>query len=220
MTQEKISDDWVDLYNNFFRRDAHQLLAWGYEDARQKINADNEETDITGFIAEKIDNRLDDPNTPPRFDRYFLSEDKPISGEGRTGKSRRRLDLVIECSLVKPRPKYIFEAKRLCKGKATIGDYTGKEGIQRYVYGKYASQYPEAAMIGYVQSDNSDYWLNELQRKFDTDYDSSMYIRKSLIKVEVIPYLNNEWISEHDRTTGNIILVYHILLDCCTISFI
>lgn len=60
MTQGKISDDWNYLYDIFFRKDAHQLLAWGYEDARSQINADNEETDITGFIASKIENRLDD----------------------------------------------------------------------------------------------------------------------------------------------------------------
>jgi hypothetical protein len=46
---------WIATYDNFFRRDAHQLLAWGYEDARPIINPTLEETDITGFIAEKID---------------------------------------------------------------------------------------------------------------------------------------------------------------------
>lgn len=214
MMQESISSNWVDLYNEFFRRDAHQLLAWGYEDARYKIKADNEETDITGFIAENIDNRFSDPNTPSRFERYSLSEDKPIPGENRTGKSRRRLDLVIECSLGKPRPKYIFEAKRLSKGKVTIGDYTGEEGLQRYVYGIYASQYPEAAMIGCIQSDNSNYWLNELQRKFDNDSNKSLCIIKNLTKVEIVPSLTNEWFSKHNRTTGNAITVYHILLDC------
>lgn len=178
MTQGKISNDWNYAYDNFFRRDAHQLLAWGYEDARYQIKADNEETDITGFIAEKIENRLDDPNTPERFDSYFLSEDRLIPGNA-TGKSRRRLDLVVECSKAKPHLKYIFEAKRLSKGKVTIGDYVGKDGLQRYVYGIYASQYPEAAMIGYIQSDNSDYWLNELQRKFDNDSNNSLCIIKN-----------------------------------------
>ena len=167
MTQRQPDPNWIATYDSFFRRDAHQLLAWGYEDARTNINPTLEETEITGFIAEKIDKKFDDPDTPSRFERYYLGEDKPITGEGRTGKSRRRLDLVIEWSGCKPRPKYVFEAKRLRKQGYPISKYTGEDGLQPFVYGTaYAAQYPEAAMIGYIQSDNYEYWIRELTRKF------------------------------------------------------
>jgi hypothetical protein len=78
MTQRQPDPNWITAYDSFFRRDAHQLLAWGYEDARTNINSTLEETEITGFIAEKIDKRFDDPDTPSRFQRYYLGEDKPI----------------------------------------------------------------------------------------------------------------------------------------------
>jgi hypothetical protein len=218
MTQRQPDPNWIATYDKFLRRDAHQLLAWGYEDARININPTLEETEITGFIAEKIDKKFDDPDTPSRFDRYYLSEDKPITGEGRTGKYRRRLDLVVEWSGCKPRPKYVFEAKRLCKNRDPISGYTGNDGLQRFVTGKsYATQYPEAAMIGYIQSDNYEYWIRELTRKF-TESNNGLSIIKELTQVEVIASLPNELVSQHDRSTGSPITVYHILLDCSEIS--
>lgn len=214
MNQNSFSENWVNLYDKFFRRDAHQLLAWGYQDAKHKFNSKLEETEITGFIAEKIEARFDHPDTPAKFDRYSLSEDKPVSSEGRTGKSRRRLDLVIECSSSKPRPSYIFEAKRLCKASASIGDYTGEEGLQRFVYEKYGAQYPEAAMIGYIQSDNYEYWIKEMNRKFDRDQKNDLRIIQKLKQIQIINSLPYEWFSEHERSTGKKIAIYHILLDC------
>ncbi|PHM10492.1 hypothetical protein [Nostoc sp. 'Peltigera malacea cyanobiont' DB3992] len=101
----------------------------------------------------------------------------------------------------------------------TIGDYAGEEGLQRFVSGTtYAAQYPEAAMIGYVQSDNHEYWINELNRKFDADPDNSLSIRQRLSQVQVIASLLYEWVSQHDRSTGNPITLYHILLDCSELS--
>ncbi|MBD2276834.1 hypothetical protein [Aphanizomenon flos-aquae] len=218
MTQRQPDPNWITAYDSFFRRDAHQLLAWGYEDARTNINSTLEETEITGFIAEKIDKRFDDPDTPSRFQRYYLGEDKPITGEGRTGKSRRRLDLVIEWSGCQPRPKYVFEAKRLRKKGYSISKYTGEDGLQPFVAGTaYAAQYPEAAMIGYIQSDNYEYWIRELTRKF-TESNNGLSIIQELTQIEVIASLPNELVSQHDRSTGSPITVYHILLDCSEIS--
>lgn len=218
MSKSSPDVDLIVAYDPSFRRDAHQLLAWGYEDARPIIKPTLEETDITGFIAEKIDKRLGDPDTPPRFVRYSIAEDQPVAGEGRTGKSRRRVDLVVECSRSKPRQKYIFEAKRLRKRGYPISKYTDKEGLQQFIVGTaYATQYPEAAMIGYIQSDNYEYWIRELTRKF-TESNNGLSIIQELRQVEVIASLPNELMSQHDRSTGSPITVYHILLDCSEIS--
>jgi hypothetical protein len=98
-----------DIYELFFRREAHRLIALGYEKSRCKINCKLEETEITGFICEKIEEQL---IIDSRLFRYSLKEDNPTQGENRTGKSRRRLDIVIQCSHSTPRQNYIFEAKR------------------------------------------------------------------------------------------------------------
>src|SRR5438067_2223501 len=98
-----------------FRRDAHQLLVWGYEDARPLIKPDHEEEEITGFIAEAIDRRLDDPATPDYWDRYDIREEPRVRNSGKTGKRRKRLDIIVRSSAMKPRPEFMFEAKRLKK---------------------------------------------------------------------------------------------------------
>jgi hypothetical protein len=205
-------------YDSSFRPVAHQLLAWGYEDALPRIHCKLQEEEITGFIAEAIEKRLDDPSTPRKFRRYDIHEEKPMAVEGRTGKKRRRLDLVIICSHGCPRPKYIFEAKRLRKNGYPIGKYVGEGGLQCFIKGVYASQYPEAAMIGYVQSDASSYWESELKRSFDEDIHKDLCIIQLLQKVQVLSSISDAWVSEHERITGSSIAIYHIFFNCSASS--
>ncbi len=211
MTNNNINSHWKKLYETSFRKDAHQLLAWGYEDSLSKIHRNLQEEEITGFIGEAIEERLNDPNTDQRFDRYSLHIEKPISSQGRTGKQRLRLDIVIEDSGLRPRTEYIFEAKRLCKGSHSIGKYTGKDGMQCFINGRYASQYPEAGMIGYLQSDNYNYWENELTRKLNEAHNNQLH---QLQCIEITPSLGHEYLSKHQRTSGQPITIYHIFLDC------
>jgi len=179
MAAENLNSFTLDAYNNKFRQDAHQLVAWGYKDALSQIYSDLVEEEITGLIVEAIEKRLDDPYTPERFERYSIDEEKPIAVEGRKGKRRRRLDLVVVSGHFRPRPKYIFEAKRLRKNGYPIGKYVGEGGLQCFVQGVYASEHPEAAMIGYLQSDNAIYWETELNRSFK---DSSDLCIKQLLQ--------------------------------------
>jgi hypothetical protein len=203
-----------DCYNDSFRRDAHQLLAWGYEDARHKITSDSEETEITGFIAEAIQSKLDSLDIPKRFARYGVSEDKPITGENRTGKRRRRIDIIIEYHQHGPNPKYVFEAKRLCKPNQKMRDYCGKEGLLRFVDGRYAAEFPEVAMVGYMQSHTLQYWTDKLQRAFDNDTENKLRIEETFCKISVIISLSSEWVSKHKRVKKSSITIHHIFLDC------
>jgi hypothetical protein len=45
-------------YDYGFRRDAHQLLAWGYQDALAEIHCNLQEEEITGLIVAAIEKRL------------------------------------------------------------------------------------------------------------------------------------------------------------------
>jgi hypothetical protein len=217
MSTNQINSQWINLYEKSFRKDAHQLLAWGYQDSLSKIHVNLQEEEITGFIGEAIEGKLNDGNTDERFDRYFLNEEKFISSQRRTGKARLRLDIVIQYSGSKPRPVYIFEAKRLRKGSHSIGGYTGQDGMQCFIDGRYASQYPEAAMIGYLQSDDYSYWEQELNRKFNQDTDNKLQLNSELSQIEIISSLPHEYFSQHQRVSGNSIIIYHIFLDCCRI---
>lgn len=218
MGAEKLNSFARSSYDYGFRRDAHQLLMWGHQDALSKIHCNLEEEEITGLIVEAIEERLDDPSTPEKFDRYSVDEEKPIAVEGRRGKARRRLDLVVVSSHSRPRPKYIFEAKRLQKNSCPIGKYVGEDGLQCFVQGVYASQYPEAAMVGYIQSDVASYWESELRRRFDGDLNNDLRIKKILQKVQVLSSMSNVWVSEHERRAGSSITMYHIFLNCSASS--
>jgi hypothetical protein len=212
MAAENLNSFTLDAYNNRFRQDAHQLLAWGYQDALPQIHSDLVEEEIIGFIIEAIEKKLDDPYTPERFDRYSIDEEKPIAVEGRKGKRRRRLDLVVVSSHFRPRPKYIFEAKRLRKNGYPIGKYVGEGGLQCFVQGVYASEHPEAAMIGYLQSNNAIYWETELHRSFKDSPD--LCINQLLQKTQVLSSITDVWTSEHEREENAPIVIYHIFLDC------
>jgi hypothetical protein len=207
--------DWT-VYETYFRRDALQLLAWGHKDSRSKILDNLEETEITGLISEAIDKRLTSFTTPARFDRYALKEESPIPGEHRTGKRRRRLDITIERAQRGPRPRYIFEAKRLRRNGHTIKTYCGAEGLLRFVQGTYAAEYPEAAMVGYLQSDTPDYWIARLTEIFSGD--RQFRISKALTKRVVLRSLADTWVSEHLRQQSNPITLYHVMLVCYSAS--
>jgi hypothetical protein len=218
MGAEELNSFARSSYDYGFRRDAHQLLVWGYQDALPEIHCNLQEEEITGLIVAAMEKRLDDPSTPEKFDRYSVDEEKPIAVEGRKGKKRRRLDLVVVSGHSRPRPKYIFEAKRLRKNGYPIGKYVGEDGLQCFVKGVYASQYTEAAMIGYVQSDAARYWESELKRSFDEDLHNNLCIKRLLQKVQVLSSVPDVWVSEHERITGSSIAMYHIFFNCSASS--
>ncbi|MBE9070218.1 hypothetical protein IQ260_26610 [Leptolyngbya cf. ectocarpi LEGE 11479] len=220
MEAENLNSFTLNSYFYGFRRDAHQLLAWGHQEALPQIHCNLTEEEITGLIVEEMREKLKDPTIPERFyDRYSVGEEKPLAVEGRTGKRRRKLDIVVESNLPREsRPEYVFEAKRLRKNGYPIGKYTGKDGVQCFVKGVYASQYPEAAMVGYVQSDVTSYWVSELKRNFGKDTNNYLRITKLLQKVQVLSPVPDTWVSEHERITEGSIAVYHIFLNCLASS--
>lgn len=212
MAAEKLDPLILGAFNDSgFRINSHQLLAWGYEDALPQIHGNLKEEEITGIIVEAIRERLDNPRTPKKFRRYDIHEEKPVAIEGRTGKKRRRLDLVIVSGHNCPRPQYIFEAKRLRKKVAPISKYV-EQGLQRFIKGVYASKYPEAAMIGYLQSDDAIYWETELHRSFKDSPD--LCTKQPLQKAKVLSSMTDVWTSEHEREENAPIVIYHIFLDC------
>ena len=85
---------------------------------------------------------------------------------------------------------------------------------QCFVKGVYASQYIEAAMVGYDQSGDAIYWEKELRRRFDSDLHNDLCIKQILQKAQVLSSLPDVWTSEHEREENAPIVIYHIFLDC------
>lgn len=207
-------------YSEFFRRDAHFLLALGYREARAKITSETSEPDITIEIARAINIKLSSFDLPEEiYNRYYsVKAEDPLEESGVLNERRIFLDIVIEEGRGRPRARYIFEAKRLRKNGFPIGRYCDQDGLLRFVLGKYAHLYPEAAMIGCIQSDDQDYWLRELSRKFEQDDTNTYRVKEALRTHAEIAELPHEWVSVHFRLGRESITLFHIFLDCSTLT--
>ncbi len=207
----------VVLFTNRFRKDVHQLIAWGFEKAKSQITTDDEE-DITGDIYKCIKNLLRS-GQQSWFRHYTVKNEDPFSAEGRKGKDRKVTDILIEWVVGKHRPEYIFEAKPLNYSKTyqRTSNYTDEKGMCRFIKGEYAeytARYPEVAMIGYVLSDTLECWQLRLFNAINEKREALQLVssQKKVIVIEAFPL---EWISEHKRGSSKIpVKIYHVLLDC------
>lgn len=211
-----LEEAYIDEYWSTYRRHIHTLLAWGYADSRDKVQVKDDETAITGFIAEAIQNRLDSPDSPLWCDQIVIKDDPPIPGGGRTGRRRWRPDLIFESVERRPRPKYHFEAKRLRKQQG-IADYLGEDGLQCFISGRYAHESAEAGMLGYIQCDTTSTWVARLQSAIDQDCQNKNehLLVSPQLSVQVVAAFPQEWLSQHNRHTGKCIVIHHLLLDYC-----
>src|SRR6266568_3558537 len=129
-----VDGKWQDEYWPDFRKHVHELLVWGYQVAKPQIKHKHDETDITGFIADAIQERLDSPDGPSWCDQFYLQEDPPIPGENRTGRHRRRPDIIFASVHKRPRPRYYFESKRLREQKTHRESYyLGQDGLGCFI---------------------------------------------------------------------------------------
>jgi len=214
MSSQARSPEWFEFYQGAFRNGAHELLAWGYLDARPNIGANDAEDDITGQIVECIKNRLDDPVTPQEYSQFYdVSDQDPVRKSTKRGKRRPVLDIVTVCSMRLPRPEFLFEAKRLKVNGFPIGLYLGPDGIQCFLRGKYAAEYPAAGMIAYMQSHDATRWMSQLASSF-AGKRNKLRVTRNLLSISIHPSLKHELVSGHGRSGNTDILIFHIFLDC------
>jgi hypothetical protein len=213
MTRSKISSELFDPMWRAFRRHCHRLLALGYQGALHKIRHEAaQETDITNYLCDAMDNCL---RTLPDGDwlkKLYVKDDPHVGGEGRTGKKRLKADIII--GLTKgTRPEFVFEAKLLRRKEAPASRYIGMDGMGCFLNGRYASEYIEAAMIGYVQSDTLEHWQATLQAEIEAKAQSLEmdHIEKQVSFPDSFPL---EWSSSHRRKEAASVKLFHILLDC------
>jgi hypothetical protein len=189
-------------YFDSFRENVHQLIAWGYNDIKIKLNSDTEEEDISGELALAIDKRLNHKSIEKKFRRFAVHNEKPYSSKGERGKRRRKLDVVLEATGTR-RLEYVFEAKRLKTNGFPIGEYLGDSGLGCFLQNIYAQEHQEAGMLAYIQDKDIKYWFSQLSGK----------IGSQLKPISVIPVIQNEWYSIHKRTDNSNIRISHIFLD-------
>jgi len=221
MSQGTLAGEWDD-YLTVLREDAHLLLAWGYADARTKLPTARDEYDLTGFLADAMDSRINNPLTPDRFSLYSVHNERPITSKTESGKDRTKLDIQIERCGVRPKRSYTFEAKRLrddtkASPSNSLAHYLGDDGVGRFVAGKYEGETVEAAMLGCIQARNPEFWLEIIGSAFADDAasrQSKFNIVEAFRRCSIIPELPDEASTIHRRARGSTIRLLHILLVC------
>jgi hypothetical protein len=221
MIAQTLAGEWDD-YLAVLREDAHQLLAWSYAATRAELPKARDEYDITGLLADAMDQRINDPQTPERFMFYSVHNERPISPAGEHGKKRPKLDIQIERCGVRPKRFYTLEAKRLRDDErsgvsASISHYFGGEGVGRFVAGRYDGESAEAAMLGCIQAHDAGFWFGVFNTTLAEDVRSGrneFNIIEQLQRCSVIAELTDEASTVHRRPSGSTIRLLHILLDC------
>ncbi len=217
MTCGCLSDLW-DFYGEAFRFHSHQLLAWAHSDIHSHLHPELDEPSITGLLAEAMKSRLNfHPDTPDAYLHYCIGDQEPHSPDGELGNDRLRFDVSVIRSGIRPRLSFVFEAKRLRTGGFPIGKYVGEGGMDDFISGRYASDCPEAAMIGLYQNKDIGYWHTELCRAFADDLEatpSKLRTTTGPHAVLVLADLGDELESVHDRPNGLPLRLFHAFLDC------
>ncbi|OHB63124.1 MAG: hypothetical protein A2Y77_07830 [Planctomycetes bacterium RBG_13_62_9] len=190
----------------------HTLIALGYAAFTPADWARAEEEDITGELVDAIDDVLDS-GTPRWAGRYFVHEEPRERHKTRKGKGRKRLDIRLDSSEVRPRARLRFEAKRLGPNHGT-SVYLGGEGLQRFLDGRYARNDPIAGMLGYVQAGNPGDWALKIGQAISKDAVKLGLRNSSPWRAErLADRLAFTYCSGHDRpSVGNPVQIFHTLL--------
>jgi hypothetical protein len=192
-------------YRQRFIATVHHVLGTAFLRLRAATLADKEETAITGLLVEQMRALVESRACPAGAQHFAIHDDQPQSGGGVEGKSRPRIDIVVERSGPGRRPRFHFEAKRLHRGDS-VAEYIGDEGMKCFLSGKYAKDEPDAGMLGYVQHDTPGAWATRLETKLAAA--SVDWARHSLSAS-----LPHTYRSSHARN-GQPFALFHVLLVC------
>lgn len=203
-------------YLERFIIDAHVIVAEGYVRLDPATLASKEEPDISGLIVRNSRGWLDDPRSPKWTRRYFVTEEKFEDESTFEGMRRPRVDIHIESNVRLPRPRFVFEAKRLYRSDS-VAEYVGKEGLGALCNGSYAGSAGAAGMLGYVQHGNVDDSAGKVRRKLDRERVLHGIAADGVVWTElsIDARLGTTRRSRHARAGRGGIDIYHSFLKCC-----
>jgi hypothetical protein len=205
-------------YQKAFRKKVFTLLKMGYDRLETISFNDAVEEDITGEITRNINEILVDRSSPRWVSYFAVHEDPRINVAGRRGKHRQRVDIEFERVCHGPRPRYSFEAKRLCTNThATMGEYMGSTGLGEFLSGNYARDKIEAGMLGYIQSDTPELWSTKALKTFKKEPEKIKACPDgNWTNVVIIDELPHCFRSKHHRISEeDPITIYHTFLVFC-----
>jgi len=208
------SDDSID-YEVGFHRDALFLIIAGHK--RLTKNAadysNEEEPNITGEILRYTREYIEAPDACEWASRYAVHDYPPENDAIRMGKHRKKVDIIVERTQKGRHPRMRFEAKRLRKPRFTVSKYLGKEGLCEFIEGNYAANDDTAGMLGYVQSDDCDYWASRISETLEEKKQEIGLIEGDQWQKAHFDDVDHCYKTRHNRPRiERELLVYHLLL--------
>lgn len=198
-----------------FCRHCHQLIAAGYGRIRAEQHCESEEDLITQRLKEAVKAAQREGSLPRWADRYFITDQTPVSVPGRDPKSRPKIDIEIESSESRCRPVFHFEAKRLRQDDThSVSEYLGPAGLGSFLTGLYARRGSEGGMLGYVQSQSPEHWAHAIQQKLARAQKGTYRLTAdgTWTPTRLTPMLKHMYSTRHRRHTLGSITIYHTLL--------
>lgn len=203
-------------YLERFVADAHVIVAEGFSRLRPADLASKEEPDISGLIVKSCRQWFDDPGSPEWTKSYFVTEEKHEDRSALQGMKRPRIDIHIETSEPRPRPRFVFEAKRLYRSDS-VAEYVGKKGLGALCDGTYAAEAPAAGMLGYVQEGAANDRARQIEVKLGRERRRHGLPARGPVWTELVldARLGTTRRSRHARADRTPIDIYHSFLKCC-----
>jgi hypothetical protein len=160
-----------DDYRSAFLGQVHRLLSLGYAALNPLDFAQSEEDSITGELCKHMKVLTEERPTEPWMGLYSVHDQDPVNdacdektGNVRKGSGRPKLDVRLVNKSRVPNSGFCIEAKRLYRSDS-VSEYVNDEGLGAFVNSYYASSDSVSGMIGYVQCDSVDNWLDKLNKK-------------------------------------------------------
>ncbi len=207
-----------DDYFPQFRRQCHQLIAFGYGAIRGESHSESEEDVITQRLRQAIRTGQRDGVLPRWADRYFVYDQLPVDVPEVVGKDRPRIDIHFESNESRRRPVYHFEAKRLRTADThSVSEYVGKRGLGMFLTEQYGRMGNEGGMLGYVQSESPTHWAEKIGRKLHPDATGNHRLTAdgAWATYPLVAEFEHTYATRHTRPTLGNIIIYHTLLDFC-----
>ena len=188
--------------------------------ARERLNthslATAEEPHITGELVKSAKVLLESPEVESWMEHIEVLDDPPQNAPNRYGKKRPRIDIEFVTTGRGRRPRFLIEAKRLYRSDS-VSEYFGAGGLQMFVQGQYAAEWPSAGMLGYVQSATCATWLERLavglaDRRTEIACGDTPEWKPAALGDQGLESVR---VSRHQRTLKHLghVEVFHLLLD-------
>lgn len=179
-------------------------------------HSDSDEPAITGEIVRCAREFVEGPEAPGWAYRYAVHDDPPENDATRRGKHRRRVDVIVKCLRQGRHPRMRFEAKRLKRPDFLVAAYVGGTGLGEFIAGSYAVVDDAAGILGYIQSDDCDYWVKEISETIEKKKREVELIEGDQWQEACVDGVNQCYRTRHNRSAfKRELLVYHLLLVFC-----